>query len=1698
MYKKNEPKNPHLYIFHGIFMTYIDRNLLSTNRKNLKQYLKKGAKFLLLTIASILLLCVLLVLIIQIPLVQNKIKDKAITYLEGKIHTKVMIGHINIGFPKDVTLEEVYLESQQKDTLLYARKLQANISLFKLINSEVEINSINLNGINAHIKRNKDSVFNFDYIIKAFASKDKPKSNTKTKISIGNINLDQIKVTFDDAITKNNLKVAINHFDTKINKFDLDHLDFDVPKIKLDGLNLRLKQGLLVHEIAVNTKQIADSLAKNSDLKLKLGQIELSKIDIKYDNVGTNLNTGLTLEKSFIRFNTFDLKSQVIDIENFDIDNLNGELTLVKKENKLPKTEAAPNTKLPQKGWQIKLNQTKLKEIAFRFDDENSPPTKKGVDYKHLHIKNFNLDGEKFAYTSKGISGNIYAFTIKEKSGIDVQSLKTEFYYGEKSTYLKKLYLKTRQTLLKNEIIIGYPSIETASKNIGQLQVNANLVDSQIGFKDILIFAPQLANTNPFQNNANAILKINGKINGKVNDIYIPNLEISGIGNTTLAASGTIVGLPDIKKTYFNMNIRNFESTAKDIYSMVPKNTIPNIIQMPARLATRGIFRGTISNFYANINLNSSFGNATVKANFNQQRKDHEVYQANTSFTNFDLGKLIKNPTLGKISLQANIKGVGLNPKTASASVKGKITSAQYNQYTYRNANLDGTIKSGVFDATIVMKDPNLAFNLTTKGSLKDKYPAVKLKMNVDIADLEKLNLHAGPLKLKGQIDADFPTADVDYLNGNLFAHHLRIANAKNEFVLDTITVMATATAEKNTIAVRSQMVDADVNGHYQLSKLGNAFTNSMAKYYDANPGSKKTVTSPQQLVFAIAIKDHPIIFQLASDLKSLEPIQISGRYNSVNDSIVLNANIPKIIYQENTLTNGNIKVDTKEGAVVYEILVDNIQNAQFKLPYTSLSGKVQNNLIDYMLLLKDDKDKERYRIAGTLKSTPASTEIKLNDKLTLNYDSWNMNPNNVMRFGKNGIYANEVSLEKDNNMLSAQSESESPNAPLNIGFKDFKIETITNVAQKDSLSVGGKINGKAQLKNLMKSPLFTADLEISDFNFRKDTVGNLAIKISNDIASTYKTNILLTGQDNNVVLDGNFNSKASTFDMNLDLVKLNLKSIQGFSMGNISQGSGFFSGKFRMKGTPEAPNIVGDLQFNDIAFRVNQANAYFKSMNDKIAVNESGIVIDKFVIKDEKDSIIVVDGSMPTTNFIDYGFNLSVGADNFQVLNSKEKDNQLFYGQLYVDTRLKIKGNTDKPIIDGNINVNKDTKLTVVLPQQDPSIEDREGIVEFIDQDDVAINQKLIANDSISKTQIKGLEASVNIEIDKQAELNMIIDKGNGDYLKLKGEARLTGGIDSSGKTTLAGRYEFTEGTYEMTFSLIKRKFDIKEGSYILWTGEPTTADINITAVYKTDAAPIDLLGNQLGNVSAEVRNTYKQKIPFETELIMKGELLKPDITFDIVLPEGNNSVSTEIINSTQTRLSQLRQEPAELNKQVFALLLLNRFIGENPFASESDGTSSGALARQSASKILSQQLNDLAGDLIKGVELDFDLESTDDYTSGQRQNKTDLNVGVSQRLLDDRLKVTVGSSFALEGQQQTNQQANNIAGDISADYQLSKDGRYRVRAYRKNQYQVALQGQVIETGVSFIITLNYDKFREIFRSAKQDKVKLDTKKKL
>jgi hypothetical protein len=418
------------------------------------------------------------------------------------------------------------------------------------------------------------------------------------------------------------------------------------------------------------------------------------------------------------------------------------------------------------------------------------------------------------------------------------------------------------------------------------------------------------------------------------------------------------------------------------------------------------------------------------------------------------------------------------------------------------------------------------------------------------------------------------------------------------------------------------------------------------------------------------------------------------------------------------------------------------------------------------------------------------------------------------------------------------------------------------------------------------------------------------------------------------------------------------------------------------------------------------------------------------------------------------------------------------------------LSGTEATPVLDGALTINKGTDFTFIVPQEEPGVVEREGIVQFVDMKAPENDTLFKQYDSLNYSRILGMDVAVNIELKKEAIFNIIMDEANGDFLNVRGEALISSGIDPSGKITMVGNYQLEQGAYQLSFNFLKRRFDIEKGSKITWTGSPMTAQLAVNAIYIANTAPIDLVQDQIAASTPAIRNTYMQKLPFEVHLNLTGELLQPKVAFDIILPENKNyGVSNDIITNVQSRLAQIRSDEGEVNKQVFSLLLLNRFVGQDPFRSSGGGFSAASYARQSASKLLTEQLNNLAGSLIQGVDINFDVASTDDYTTGERRNRTDLNVGVSKRLLNDRLQVVVGSNFELEAPQSSSQKNNNIAGDVTVNYQLSKDGRYMLRFYRKNEFEGAVSGYIIETGLGFILNVDYNKISEILKR-KQQKV--------
>jgi len=462
--------------------------------------------------------------------------------------------------------------------------------------------------------------------------------------------------------------------------------------------------------------------------------------------------------------------------------------------------------------------------------------------------------------------------------------------------------------------------------------------------------------------------------------------------------------------------------------------------------------------------------------------------------------------------------------------------------------------------------------------------------------------------------------------------------------------------------------------------------------------------------------------------------------------------------------------------------------------------------------------------------------------------------------------------------------------------------------------------------------------------------------------------------------------------------------------------------------------------------------------------------------------------------HFKDFVFNLQLNTKDFLLFNTTNKDNAEFYGQMIIDSKIDIVGPMSLSNVTAKIKLKKGSNFTFAVPEKKLTTDKGDAVVEFnvSSKIDTIINRGTVQQKYISV--FKGFDISSIIEIDKEATLRLLIDPSSSDSLVVKGEAALSFTIDRSGKMSLTGAYNLYDGSYLVSLeSVIKKRFKIEQGSTITWSGNPIEADISINAIYSVRASPYDLVADQMTGLSESDKSAYKQTYPFIVLLKLRGDIMHPEISFEIQLSPEDKGILGGAVNA---KLNLLNEDPSTLNKQVFALLVLGRFIQENPFQSESNGTLSAV--RSTVGNLLSAQLNQWGSKVLQGVELNFDIQSYEESQSGQVKGRTQVDIGVKKQLFNERLVVQLGGSIDVEGDRAKQNTMNDITSDITIEYKLTEDGRYRLKAFRHNQYEGALEGQLVETGIGVLYVRDFNNWKEFFRAPKDkdDELKGGSKK--
>jgi hypothetical protein len=352
---------------------------------------------------------------------------------------------------------------------------------------------------------------------------------------------------------------------------------------------------------------------------------------------------------------------------------------------------------------------------------------------------------------------------------------------------------------------------------------------------------------------------------------------------------------------------------------------------------------------------------------------------------------------------------------------------------------------------------------------------------------------------------------------------------------------------------------------------------------------------------------------------------------------------------------------------------------------------------------------------------------------------------------------------------------------------------------------------------------------------------------------------------------------------------------------------------------------------------------------------------------------------------------------------------------------------------------------------------------------------------------QIRGISLSAKISVDKSTSFTLLVDPLAGDSLQVHGKADLIFTLNPNGEMGLSGRYILSGGSYKATLEgLVTKEFIIVAGSMIEWFGDPLDARVDVTARYDTRAKPTSLMSVGSALTPAESA-AYSQPLSFYIYMMMQGELMQPKISFKLDMPENQKGAGGGAVYG---KLNTINSDETELNRQVFSLLVFNNFMASGNAGST--GSDASDFARSSVSRLMTDQLNKLSSQYIKGVDVNVDLVSYNSYqtneVNNQKQGNTQLQVGVKKTLLNDRLSVQIGGNVMLEGQQSTTDptttnNAQNITGDVVIEYKFTESGRYKLKGFRLNQMDGVTNGIIVQTGVGVVYTRDYNHMKDLFQ---------------
>ncbi|MBK5212857.1 MAG: translocation/assembly module TamB domain-containing protein [Flavobacteriaceae bacterium] len=1281
-------------------------------------------------------------------------------------------------------------------------------------------------------------------------------------------------------------------------------------------------------------------------------------------------------------------------------------------------------------------------------------------------LNNVNIVADNFKINGPEVKANIKELSLVATRGITIKNLQADFSYTETNITLKDMNLETTESKIIGDVDLDH-SKNGMADFVNEVVITANLKDSKVATNDLNAFYNEFG---PDQ-----LILLDTELKGTLNNFTVNNLKLQ-TGDTDIQGDYAFQNILDAEKEYaITAKNHNISTNYFDLRRFMPR-VLGDVV--PAELKELGSFNfsGNTTIIGNELNtksdLRSGIGQANVDLKMgNINNIDIAYYKGNVVLKNFNLGKIAKTTSLGKMTGNLDFDGRGFSKTTVNTEISGTISSFDFEGYSYQNIEVSGKLKNPLFNGELSIDDPNLKLQFKGLIDASKETNHLDFEADVEFAELNKLNLikRDSISVFTGKVVVDMDGKTIDDVVGTINFSQTFYQNERDNFYFDDFTITSSFEGPKRTIEINSpDIINGKISGEFLIEDIPNLFQNGIASIY-ANYIPQE-VTTNQYIDYEFVVYNK-IVDVFVPQLKLGDNTRVKGSVSSDESKFKLDFRSPEIILFDNYISKLNIQVDNDNPLYNTYISADSVYTGFYNLKDVNIINKTLNDTMYVRSEFKGGTKKEdlfNLSLYHTINPEGKSVIGVKKSDITYKGNVWYLNEKNN-RLNKVVFDDNFKEIRIDSLVLSHNEQSiqmagtlrDSTYKDIKVRFKDVNIGDVT--PEIDSLRLKGNMNGKFDFLQKNGAYYPNSSVTIDDVTINEIHFGDLDLKIDgNEDLTKYRINTSLTNNNVksiNAVGEIDVSAKNPQIQMNVDLNQFNLQAFSPFGGDVITDIRGLITGNAKVSGNYKSPDILGRFTLENSGLKIPYLNTDFDIENNaQIIVTKNKLEINRTNIQDTKyktDGILY--GNATHTNFGNWALNLHIEApDRLLVLDTPPEEDALYYGTAFISGKADIEG----PINELEINVDATTEkgTTFKIPISDTESISDDSFVHFLSPKE---KEARINGETLVSEEKKGLTLKFELDINKNAEVEVVVDKVNNSTLKGRGAGILLIEINTKGKFQMYGDFQVYEGQYDFRYGgIIQRNIEVVPGGNINWDGAPEKAKLNLSAVYRTEANPSVLLDNPSINT----------KIPVEVYVGLNGELAQPELKFSIDFPRVSSTLKSEL----QYKL----QNQEQMQNQALFLLASNSFVNDNY-------AGSNAFAGTVADRVSSLVNNIFAAQGGKyRLGLDYSVGNrTPNQETADRIGLT-VSANISKRILiNGKVGVPVGGA---------NETA--VAGDIEVQWLINEDGSLRMKFFnRQADLQFIGEDQIFEQGMGISYSVDFNTFQELMRKLFNKKMTLE-----